>query len=197
MALCTLPIKICKLLGIKAVVLTNAAGGLNPSFKVGDLMLVKDHVSIPLLSLQHPLVGPNDERFGGPRFTPVNNIYNLAWRNLFKQCAQELNMEIREGVYSSVGGPSYETVTDCKFLLQVGADTVGMSTAHEATVAAYLGLKLLGLSIVTDMVSLEYDEELYSNHEEIVQVANKKARECEQLVILFLDKLAQNPSLLE
>lgn len=197
MAVCTLPIKVCKLLGIKAVVLTNAAGGLNPSYNVGDLMLIKDHVSVPLLALQHPLIGPNDKRFGGPRFTPVNNIYNLAWRDLFKQCAKELSMEIQEGVYSSVGGPSYETVTDSKFLLQIGADTVGMSSSHEATVAAYLGLKLVGFSIVTDKVSLEYDEELYSNHDEIVQVANKKARECEKLVILFLAKLAQNPSLLE
>jgi purine-nucleoside phosphorylase len=196
MAMCTLPIKVFKLIGVRLMLLTNAAGGLNRSYKVGDLMLIKDHFSLPVLNLKHPLIGPNDERFG-PRFIPINNIYTKKLRELFKQCSKELNIDLKEGVYGTVGGPSYETVTDSKFLLAQGADCVGMSTSHEAIVAGYLGLKILGFSIITDMCSIEYDEELYSNHEEIVQVAKKKAHEAEKLVVYFLKKISENKSLIE
>ena len=127
LALCTLPIKIFKILGIKLLILTNAAGGLNPMYKVGDLVIMKDHMSFPLLSLHHPLVGPNDARFG-PRFVAVNNIYEKKFRDLFKKCGEELNIELHEGVYGTVGGPSYETVADARFCRSAGCDTVGNKT---------------------------------------------------------------------
>jgi purine-nucleoside phosphorylase len=195
-ALCTLPIKIFKLMGVRLLVLTNAAGGLNHSYKRGDLMVIKDHMSLPVLTLQHPLSGPNDERFG-PRFTPVNNIYAKKLRDVVLECGRDLNVELREGVYAVVGGPSYETVTDSKFLLGIGADAVGMSTAHEAIVAAHCGIKVVGFSIITDMVSLTYDEELYSEHDEIVKVAKARARDAEKIVVLFLKKINETKSLLE
>jgi purine-nucleoside phosphorylase len=123
-ALCSMPIKIFKLLGCKMVVLTNAAGGLNESYRVGDFMLIKDHVSLPLVSLCNPLIGPNDERFG-PRFLPVNNIYNKPLRDMFKQTATELSIQVHEGVYGTIGGPTYETVTDGHFCKLIGMDVVG------------------------------------------------------------------------
>ena len=196
MTMCTLPIKIFKLIGVKMMLLTNAAGGLNPSYNVGDIMLIKDHMSLPVLSLQHPLCGPNDERLG-PRFVPINNIYAKKFRDLLRECGNERGIELQEGVYGTVGGPSYETVTDSKFLHSIGADAVGMSTSHEAIVAAYCGLKVAAFSIITDKVSLEYDQELYSNHEEIVQVAKMKARDSERLVIEFLKKINENKCLLD
>jgi len=106
-ALCSMPMKIFKIMGVKMVILTNAAGGINPEYKVGDLMLLKDHISLPGLALSHPLVGPNDERFG-PRFVPLNKIYNKKLRDLFLQCGQDLNVKVHEGCYGSIGGPTYE-----------------------------------------------------------------------------------------
>ena len=124
LALCCLPIKIFKLLGCKLLFVTNAAGGLNRNYQVGDLMCIKDHLSLPLLTLQHPLVGPNDERFG-PRFPPIDRIYGKHERQLLIECAKEIDVVMREGVYSAIGGPSYETVSDSRFLLNSGADCVG------------------------------------------------------------------------
>jgi purine-nucleoside phosphorylase len=196
LALCTLPIKLFKLLGCKMLILTNAAGILNRSYNVGDLMVIKDHISLPVLSLQHPLVGPNDERFG-PRFPPINQIYGKKYRELFMECAKELSIDVREGVYSSIGGPSYETVSDSRFLIQIGADCVGMSTSHEAMVACYCGLKVLGFSILTDKVPLEFDSEDVSDHNEVIKIANRKAKEAEKLVARILEKLNENPSLIE
>jgi purine-nucleoside phosphorylase len=123
-AVCTLPIKVFRFLGVKLMVLTNAAGGLNKSYNVGDLMLIKDHLSYPLLTLNHPLVGPNDSRFG-PRFLPINLLYDADMRNIFKAASQELSLHVHEGVYGVVGGPTYETVTDCRLFASNGADVVG------------------------------------------------------------------------
>lgn len=195
-ALCTLPIKIFKLLGVKMVILTNAAGGINEDYKVGDLMIIKDHMSFPLLSLSHPLVGPNDERFG-PRFVPINNIYAKKYRDLFKECGKELSISLHEGIYGTIGGPTYETVTDSRFCKLAGMDCVGMSTTHEAVVATYCGLKVLAFSIVTDRVVLEYDVEESSDHAEIVKVANRKALDAEKLVSLFFKKIKEDQSLLD
>lgn len=196
LALCSLPVKLFKLLGCKMVLLTNAAGGVNPNYNVGDLMLIKDHLSFPLLSLQHPLIGPNDERFG-PRFPPINKIYEKKYRDLMLSCAKELNIVMREGVYCAIGGPSYETVTDSLFLQKSGADSVGMSTTHEAMVACYCGLKVLAFSIVTDKVALELDCEDEPDHNEIVKIANLKAKEAEKLVANFLKKINDQPSLID
>ncbi len=125
LALCTLPIKVFKLLGIQMIIITNAAGGINTTYNVGDLMVIKDHMSFPLLSLSHPLIGPNDERFG-PRFVPINNIYAKKYRKVFIDCGKELNIDLHEGVYGTVGGPSYETVTDSRFCKTAGMDCVGL-----------------------------------------------------------------------
>ncbi|CAF0910690.1 unnamed protein product [Brachionus calyciflorus] len=190
-ALCTLPVKVFKLLGVKLAIITNAAGGLNPNFSIGDLMVIKDHFSLPILSLQHPLVGHNDERFG-PRFVPITNIYDKKLRQILHDCGKELNLDLREGVYGTISGPSYETVTDSLFYLRNGADCVGMSTSHEATVACYCGIKVVAFSIITDKVAIEYDAEDGSDHNEIVKIAKLKAKDAEKLVSNFIQKLNQN-----
>ena len=152
-------------------------------------MLIKDHISFPLLTLQHPLVGPNDERFG-PRFFPVTSIYSKKLRELFKQSSNELGISIHEGVYGSVGGPTFETVSDINLCKSVGMDVVGMSTTHEATVAAYCGMKVLAFSVVTDKVVDEFDGDNETTfHEAILEVANSKTQVAEKLVKTFMKKL--------
>jgi purine-nucleoside phosphorylase len=123
-AVCTMPIKLFKLLGVKLLILTNAAGGINKTLRVGDIMCIKDHFSHPLLSLNHPLIGMNDSRFG-PRFVPINNIYEKSLRDLLKVVGTEIGLDLKEGVYTNIGGPTYETVCDTKLLAADGADVVG------------------------------------------------------------------------
>jgi len=195
-ALCSMPIKIFKLMGAKLVILTNASGGINPAYQVGDLMVLKDHISLPGFALSHPLVGPNDERFG-PRFLPLNKIYNKKLRDLFKDCSKNLDINIHEGCYGSIGGPTYESPTDSRYCRNIGMDAVGMSTTHEAVVALHCGLKVLAFSIITDLVSFDFDNETTTDHEEVLKVANAKAKQAETLVEYFLKKINENKQLLE
>jgi purine-nucleoside phosphorylase len=187
-SICTLPIKVFKLIGIKVIILTCASGGINRSLKVGDMMMIKDHIGLPLWSLQHPLIGLNDEKFG-PRFPAANRLYQKDLRDLFRQTAESLNIEVKEGVYISYGGPSYETVTELRAFGMLGADIVGMSVAQEAIVAGYCGIKLFALALITNMVVLDYDSEIIPNHQEVMEVANKKAKEIEEVVIKFVKNL--------
>lgn len=184
-ALCTMPMKVFKLLGVETVVLTCAAGGINQSLKVGDIMLIKDHIAPLLWTLQNPLVGHNDDRFG-PRFPAVNKIYTKEYRNLCRKIAEDKSLKIAEGVYSSLGGPCYETVSELRGLLQLGADAVGMSTAHEALVASYCGLKVLAIALITNKAIIEYDSEDFPNHEEVIETANLRAKDLEELVCQFV-----------
>jgi purine-nucleoside phosphorylase len=117
-------------------------------------------------------------------------------RKSFLECGKELNMDLHEGVYGNVGGPTYESPSDSLWCRQAGMDSVGMSTAHEAIVALYCGLKVLAFSIITDMVSCDFDNDEPPNHEEIVKVANAKAKQAETLVSRFLVKIKENPDLL-
>jgi purine-nucleoside phosphorylase len=138
--------------------------------------------------LQNPLVGHNDDRFG-PRFPAVNRIYSKGLRELFHQIGHERNVELKEGVYSSLGGPCYETVSELRGLLLLGADSVGMSTAHEALVASYCGLDVLAIALITNKAVLEYDSEFYPNHEEVIETANKRASVLEDLVTEFVNRI--------
>jgi len=187
-ALCTMPMKVFKLLGVETVILTCAAGGINQSFEVGDIMLIKDHIAPLLWTLQNPLVGHNDDRFG-PRFPAVNRIYTKSYRDLFHEIAKEKHLTLVNGVYSSLGGPCYETVSELRGLLQLGADAVGMSTAHEALVASYCGLKVLAIALITNKAVIEYDSENYPNHEEVIETANRRAKDLEELVSEFVKRV--------
>lgn len=187
-ALCTMPMKVFKLLGIESVILTCAAGGINESYDVGDIMLVKDHIAPLLWTLQNPLVGHNDDRFG-PRFPAANRIYTKSYRDVFNKIAEDMSIPIKAGVYSSLGGPCYETVSELRGLAQLGADSVGMSTAHEALVASYCGLKVLAVALITNKAVLEYDSEDFPNHSEVIEIANKRAIDIETLIIEFIKRI--------
>jgi purine-nucleoside phosphorylase len=148
----TLPVRTFAALGAKVMVATNAAGGLNAAFHVGDIMIIRDHVSFACAAgAQHPLVGPNDARFG-PRFPPLNGAYPDALAALATGVAgeMELGSALREGVYFHVSGPSYETPSEIAAFRKLGGDAVGMSTVPEVIAAAHAGMSVLGLSLITN-----------------------------------------------
>lgn len=185
-----LPIRIMKLLGVKAVVITNAAGGINRSYKVGDFMILKDHITFTGLAGYNPLTGPNDAKFG-PRFPAVMPAYDRELRALFKETSVSLGFgdSTREGVYCQVAGPSYETVSELQMMLRIGGDAVGMSTAQEVVAAAHCGLKVCCCSLITNECVLDYDATVAPNHEEVLETGKRRAEDMQKLVTEFLRRL--------
>lgn len=146
----TLPVRVMARLGAQVLVVTNAAGALHPAYQPGDFMLIRDHINLPGLAGWHPLRGPNDERFG-ERFPSLAAAYDEELRALVRKVAGEIpSVRLHEGVYVMVCGPSYETPAELRFLRQVGGDAVGMSTVPEVIVARHMGLRVLGLSLITN-----------------------------------------------
>lgn len=145
LARCCMPIKVMKLVGITNLIITNAAGGINKSYSVGDVMLIKDHINLMGIAGNGPLYAGGDSinRFG-PLFFPMNQAYNSELIQIAKVIGKELNMEefLQEGVYTCVGGPNYETVADVRMLKLIGADAVGMSTVHEVVTAKQMDMKV-------------------------------------------------------
>ncbi|XP_043079607.1 purine nucleoside phosphorylase 5b isoform X2 [Puntigrus tetrazona] len=179
----TMPMRVFKLMGVETVILTNAAGGLNPDFTVGDIMVIKDHINIPGFAGNNPLVGENDKRFG-ERFPCMSDAYDRGLQRLVHSLAAELDYSgfIQEGVYSALGGPSFETVAECRMLRSLGADAVGMSTVHEVIVARHCGMRVLALSLITNQAVMDYDSEKKANHEEVLQTGQLRAQQMEKLV---------------
>ena len=180
---CTLPIRVMKLLGVKTMIVTNAAGGLNRDFNVSDIMLIKDHIFFPGFSGNNPLRGPNDARFG-TRFPPMNNSYDRQLMKKAEECAAKLGIEkyLRKGVYAMLGGPNFETVAEANFLRNGGVDAVGMSTVHEVIVARHSGLQVLGFSLITNKIVSDYETEEEANHEEVLVAAKTRATDFENLI---------------
>jgi purine-nucleoside phosphorylase len=143
------PVRVLGLLGIRTLVLTNAAGGVNLNFQPGRLVLIADHIN---LQNSNPLAGENEERFG-PRFPDLSQVYPKHLRDLARECARQLGYELAEGVYAAVCGPSYETPAEVRYLRAIGADMVGMSTAPEAIAAAHMGIPVLGISSISNMAA--------------------------------------------
>ena len=154
-------------LGVKTVILTNAAGGINTSFSQGALMVVDDHVN---LMGTNPLVGANDERFG-PRFPDMTEVYSKRLRGLADAAAQKNGLAIAHGVYVGLHGPSYETPAEIRYLRTIGADAVGMSTVAEAIVARHMGMEVLGISCITNMAAGVLPQAL--NHAEVMETAQR------------------------
>ena len=146
----TLPVRVMRQLGAHTLIVTNAAGGVNPDYRPGDFMLIRDHINMPGLAGANPLMGSNDERLG-ERFPPMANAYNAKLRALAHAVAATWpELSLREGVYAMVGGPNYETRAELRFLRTIGTDAVGMSTVPEVIVARHAGMQVLGLSLITN-----------------------------------------------
>ncbi|GFQ66317.1 purine nucleoside phosphorylase [Trichonephila clavata] len=180
---CAMPVRVMKLIGVRTLIVTNAAGGLNPDFRIGDIMIIKDHINFPGFAGDNPLRGRNDDRWG-PRFPAINNAYDLHLRKVAKDIAHDLGLGdyLREGVYAMVGGPSYETVSELRALRTLGADAVGMSTAHEVIAAKHCGLRVFGLSLITNECVMEYDVQRSANHAEVLETSNRRKTDLEKLV---------------
>ena len=163
----TFPIRTFGLLGIKTLVLTNAAGGINVALTQGALMVLSDHINLMGVN---PLRGPNDERFG-PRFPDMSSVYAPELQELVVDEARAIGVEVRRGIYGALSGPSYETPSEIHLLRNLGADAVGMSTVPEAIVARHMGVEVLGISCITNMAAGISDEPI--NHEEVMATGDR------------------------
>jgi purine-nucleoside phosphorylase len=171
------------LLGVKTLIVTNAAGGVNPTFNKGDLMIIKDHINFPGLAGKHPLVGPNMDKFG-PRFCSLERAYNPELVKLIQTVASKLGLSsiIKTGVYCMVSGPSYETAAEQQFLHRIGADAIGMSTAPEVIVARHSGIEVLGISLITNLANFDPAPNEVTTHGEVLEVSEQRAGDCQRLV---------------
>jgi purine-nucleoside phosphorylase len=164
----TFPVRVLRALGADTLVVTNAAGGLTPSFRVGDLMLISDHLNLLGFGGPNPLRGPNDDTLG-PRFLPMNPCYDMGLLELARHVAHEQGLEVRKGIYTIIPGPSFETNAELRFLRMAGGDAVGMSTVPEVMVARHGGMRVLGISCITNMAVADSEDEV--NHEAVLAAA--------------------------
>jgi purine-nucleoside phosphorylase len=180
------PMRVFGRMGIRSVILTNAAGGINLSYQQGALVLISDHIN---LQGTNPLVGPNDERFG-VRFPDMTHAYAKDYRALAREEAAKLGMTLHEGVYAALLGPSYETPAEINYLRIIGADLVGMSTAFEVIAARHIGIKVLAISCVTNMAAGIIDQPL--SHQEVMETGERVKTSFEALLRAVLPRLAQD-----
>lgn len=167
MSVVTFPARVLGLLGVKTLIVTNAAGGINEGFSSGALMVIDDHIN---LMGTNPLVGPNDDRFGA-RFPDMSQVYSARLRGLADQVAASMGLPLAHGVYVAVHGPSYETPAEIRAFRTMGADAVGMSTAPEAIVARQMGIEVLGISCITNMAAGVLPQALV--HDEVMETARR------------------------
>ena len=179
----TFPIRVMKLLGIEKLMVSNACGGVNPEFKVGDVMIITDHIN---MMPEHPLRGENEERFG-PRFVDMHEPYSLKMIRLMKSIAVEHKINIREGVYLALQGPTFETPAEYRMVKLMGADAVGMSTVPEVIVAKHMGMECFGLSVITDLGIEGKIEEV--SHEAVQIAAKSSEYMISKLVEEFIGRL--------
>ncbi|MBC7846401.1 MAG: purine-nucleoside phosphorylase [Flavobacterium sp.] len=161
----TFPVRVMKFLGVEKLIVSNASGGVNPNYNVGDVVLIKDHVN---MMPEHPLRGKNDERFG-PRFVNMSEPYSRNMIAKAKEIAQKLNIEVKDGVYLGLQGPTFETLAEYRMVKNIGADCVGMSTVPEVIVARHLEMETFGLSVITDMGDEDNIETI--SHNEVLEAA--------------------------
>ncbi|MDY5857945.1 MAG: purine nucleoside phosphorylase I, inosine and guanosine-specific [Porphyromonas sp.] len=162
----TFPVRVMKLLGIENLLVSNAAGGINTSFKVGDLMIIKDHIN----NMPNPLIGPNVESFG-PRFPDMTRAYDRELITKAKGITQELGIPVKEGVYVGLTGPSYETPAEYAFWGKVGGDAIGMSTVPEVIVARHAGIRVFGMSVITNE-GYHFADDFVNDAQDVIDAAN-------------------------
>lgn len=180
----TFPIRVMKLLGINYLFVSNAAGGLNLSYSIGDLVVLKDHINL----LPNPLIGPNLEEFG-PRFPDMTRPYDPALRKLAHQIAAEMGLHLQEGVYIGCTGPCYETPAEYKFFRKIGSDVVGMSTIPEIIVARHCDITCFGMSVVTDLAHDDMPEDYQTDGDLIVKAADQAACKMTALFEKMIERL--------
>lgn len=172
----TFPVRVMKFLGIQKLIVSNASGGVNPAYKVGDIVVITDHIN---MLPEHPLRGQNDERFG-PRFVNMSEPYSTELINKAFELANQLKIDLKTGVYLALQGPTFETLAEYKMVKAIGADCVGMSTVPEVIVARHMDLDCFGISVITDMGDEENIEEV--NHEEVLEAAKKAEPNVRKLI---------------
>lgn len=176
----TFPVRVMKFLGIENLIVSNASGGVNAQFKVGDIMLITDHINmIP----EHPLHGENDERFG-PRFVDMHEAYSKKMRQQMLQVATSKGISLQQGVYLALQGPTFETPAEYGLVRRLGGDAVGMSTVPEVIVAKHMGMNCLGLSVITDLGVEGIVEEV--SHEDVKKAAKLAEKSMGELVTAFI-----------
>lgn len=178
----TFPVRVMSMLGTDSIIVTNAAGGVNENFTPGDLMLITDHINS---FGTNPLIGPNDDKFG-PRFPDLTQAYDLDYQKLVKDVATDLNLSLQEGVYYGTTGPTYETPAEVRMIQTVGGDAVGMSTVPEVIVARHAGIRVVGISCISNLAA-GMGEEL--NHEDVIAVTTKIRSSFKQLIVNVLQKI--------
>ncbi|MCG8397718.1 purine nucleoside phosphorylase I, inosine and guanosine-specific [Bacillus atrophaeus] len=178
----TFPVRVMKELGVEALIVTNAAGGINTAFRAGDLMIITDHINF---MGTNPLIGPNESDFG-VRFPDMSSAYDKDLSQLAEKVAQELQIPVQKGVYTAVTGPSYETPAEVRFLRTIGSDAVGMSTVPEVIVAKHAGLRVLGISCISNAAAGILDQPL--SHDEVMEVTEKVKAGFLQLVKAVIAK---------
>ena len=178
------PIRLMKMMGAKVLFLSNAAGGMNDTFNIGDLMIITDHISFFVKS---PLMGENLEELG-ERFPDVSKVYTKEYVDLIKEVAKEQGVALREGVYTQISGPAYETPAEVRLLHLIKTDAVGMSTVVEATAAAHMKMKVCGISLITDVERIEGHQEAV-DHESVLRVANEAEQKFIPLVAEVISRM--------
>ncbi|RHJ87942.1 purine nucleoside phosphorylase I, inosine and guanosine-specific [Parabacteroides sp. AM08-6] len=165
----TFPVRVMKLLGIRNLLVSNAAGGINNTFKVGDLMIIRDHINM----MPNPLIGPNNEMFG-TRFPDMTRAYDRSFIRTVEEIAGSLNIPLKKGVYVGLTGPSFETPSEYAFYGKVGGDAIGMSTVPEVIVARHAGLRVFGMSVITNE-GYHFADDFVNDGADVIVAANKAA----------------------
>lgn len=176
----TFPVRVMKYIGVKTLIVSNASGGVNPAYKVGDIVVIKDHVN---MFPEHPLRGKNEERFG-PRFLNMSEPYSRDLIAKLKETAKQFDIEVKDGIYLGLQGPTFETLAEYRMVKILGADCVGMSTVPEVIVARHMDVDCLGISVITDMGDEDNIEEV--NHEEVLEAARKAEPHVRKLIKEFI-----------
>ena len=178
-----LPTRLMGMMGAKKILLTNAAGGVNPSFRPGDFMLIKDHITTAVPS---PLIGPNIEELG-TRFPDMSEVYSLRMQDIIRKEAEKLKIDLKEGVYVQFTGPAYETPAEIRMCRNWGGDAVGMSTACEATAAKHAGFEICGISCITNLAAGMSKEHL--NHKDVQESADRVAVQFQKLLTAVITNI--------
>jgi len=183
LSVATYPIKVFKKMGVENLFITNAAGGINENLQVGDIMLINDHINF---MGDNPLIGKNDDSLG-ERFPDMSEVYSITLQNIAKSCAEELNINLKTGIYLATTGPSYETKAEVRAYRILGADAVGMSSVPEAIIASYLKMKIAGFSVITNQATGVGNSKL--SHQEVIKIGKKSGLLLSDLIKKMIEKI--------